>query len=285
MIEKIISPKSTSRFSNLICTPDLTLATVNDLTYLQSLTNKDTPADYDIAAVGTITMSGVATLNETFIVSTQTFTWKNTRTTTGEVTIGASASEAVTNIVTAIAADLTGITAVDGSGDTVVVTAYQWYGEYGNSIPFSETSTNMTMDGSGHLGGTVTGDDNYDLLEHIDITGQGYDAIFTASDMYWLTGWSIADNTEVALIYYAELYNNTTSVKEAEFYPWVFSAYMSGGYVFPGEGFQPYVRTILTLVDGQDYTWSLFWKKHRIGASTIAAISQHRILTVQEIKR
>jgi len=109
-----------------------------------------------VAAVGTITMSGVATEDETFIVDTQTFTWKTTRTGTGEVTIGASASAAVTNIVTAITADLTTVTAADGTGDTVVVTAAT-AGLLGNAIIFSEDSSNMAMDGSGYLGGTTLG--------------------------------------------------------------------------------------------------------------------------------
>jgi hypothetical protein len=111
-----------------------------------------------VAAVGTITMSGIAVAEETFIVDTQTFTWKAARSGVGEVTIGASASEAVTNIVTAITADLTTVTAVDGTGDTVVVTAVT-KGVSGNTIDFTESSTNMAMDdyGSGHLGGTTPG--------------------------------------------------------------------------------------------------------------------------------
>ena len=47
MKEKIISPKSTSQFSNLIYTPDLTLATVNDVTYLEDQDLMTTPSNYD----------------------------------------------------------------------------------------------------------------------------------------------------------------------------------------------------------------------------------------------
>jgi len=47
MTEKIISPKSTSQFSNLIYTPDLTLATVNDITYVQTISDLNTPVNYD----------------------------------------------------------------------------------------------------------------------------------------------------------------------------------------------------------------------------------------------
>ena len=114
--------------------------------------------DDDVAAQGTITMSDVANADETFVIDTQTFTWKSSRTGTGEVTIGASAAEAVTNIVTAVTADLATVTAVDGAGDTVVVTA-AIAGAVGNSIVFTEASTNMTVDGSGTLGATTAGAD------------------------------------------------------------------------------------------------------------------------------
>lgn len=111
-----------------------------------------------VAAVGTITMSGIATANETFVIDTQTFTWKASRSGTGEVTIGADAAAAVTNIVTAVTADLESVAATDGEGNTVVVTAVV-KGTSGNSIVFTEDSTNMAVDGTGELGGTVSGVD------------------------------------------------------------------------------------------------------------------------------
>lgn len=95
---------------------------------------------------------------ETFIIDTQTFTWKILRVQRGEVTIGADAPEAVMNIVAAVTADLTTVIVTDGAGDTVVVTAIH-AGVVGNAIDFSQASTNMTMDGSGHLGGTTSGVD------------------------------------------------------------------------------------------------------------------------------
>ena len=106
-------------------------------------------------AQGTITMSGVAIADETFVIGSQTFTWKASRAVAGEVTIGANAAAAVTNIVTAITADIpTVATAVDGAGDTVVVTAVSG-GSAGSALTFTEASTNMAMDGSGTLGGTT----------------------------------------------------------------------------------------------------------------------------------
>lgn len=113
-----------------------------------------------VQAVGTITMAGVAVADETFIVYTQTYIWKGLRVGVGEVTIGASAAEAVTNLVVAINADLASfVLAKDGVGNTVVVTAVDILGVAGNAILFSQTSTNMAMDGAGFLGGTTSGVD------------------------------------------------------------------------------------------------------------------------------
>ena len=109
-----------------------------------------------VASQGTITMAGLATADETFVIDTQTFTWKAARSVAGEVTIGAIAADAVTNIVTAVTADLATVTAVDGAGDTVTVTAAT-KGVAGNSIVFTEASTNMTVDGAGTLGTTTAG--------------------------------------------------------------------------------------------------------------------------------
>lgn len=134
-----------------------------------------------ITAVGTITMSGIAIEDETFIVDSQTFTWKVTRTQKGEVTIGINAPEAVTNIVTAVTADLSTVIAVDGIGDTVVIMSVH-AGIIGNSIIFSEASTNMAMNGSGFLGGTTAGVDVV-LTEKILITAVAtWDKMIITSD-------------------------------------------------------------------------------------------------------
>lgn len=111
-----------------------------------------------VAATGIITMAGIAIAEETFVIGAQTFTWKAARSVAGEVTIGADAPAAVTNLVTAITADITDVTAADGAGDTVDLTAAT-KGVAGNSIVLTEASTNMTVDGSGTLGGAVAGVD------------------------------------------------------------------------------------------------------------------------------
>ncbi len=111
-----------------------------------------------VAAVGTITMGGIATLNDRFVIDTQIFRWRATRSAIGEVEIGANAAAAVTNLVLAINEDLDTVTASDGAGNTVVVVA-KVTGVVGNDMDFSETSINMSMDGSKFLGGTVAGVD------------------------------------------------------------------------------------------------------------------------------
>ena len=117
----------------------------------------ETPVN-GVAAQGDITMTGVAVADETFVIDTKTFTWKASRVLDGEVTIGGNAAAAVTNIVTAITADMTTVTAVDGAGDTVRVTAAT-KGVAGDAIVFTEASSNMDMDGSGTLGAITTGVD------------------------------------------------------------------------------------------------------------------------------
>lgn len=142
--------------------------------------------DHDdaIAAQGTITMSGIAVADETFVIDTQTFIWKAARSTTGEVTIGASATEAAANIVTAVNTDLSSVVAEQVSPGTAVEITAASAGSPGNSIVFTESSTNMSIDGSGTLGGTTQGGnaaslweadveaDDFDMGLKINVTGE-----------------------------------------------------------------------------------------------------------------
>jgi hypothetical protein len=140
--------------TNILITRASAAAIVGNGTLNISTTNLNSATDTTgQCAQGTITMGGIAVADETFVIGSQTFTWKASRATVGQVTIGANAAAAVTNLVTAITADLTTVTAVDGAGDTVVVTAVSG-GSAGTALTFTENCTNMTMDGSGTLGGT-----------------------------------------------------------------------------------------------------------------------------------
>lgn len=127
-------------------------------------------------ASGTITMTGLPTANQTFIIDTQTFYWVDPADFPGRGAgycwIGATTEECVFNLMAAINGDCSySVNATKGAGNTVVVFA-NLPGTAGNSIDFSETSSNMAMDGSGHLGGTnagVAGD-----LPHIYINDNLY---------------------------------------------------------------------------------------------------------------
>lgn len=124
-------------------------------TLVQTMTIKGIfrQAQLEARAQGTITMSGVATANETFVIDTQTFTWKASRSTTGEVTIGASAAAAADNIITAVNLDLADFTATKSGSATVLISADSSASSEYSTI-FTESSTNMAVDGSGTLGGT-----------------------------------------------------------------------------------------------------------------------------------
>jgi hypothetical protein len=122
----------------------------NAIIFLESSSN--------MAMDGSGTMGGTTAGvdEETFAINEQTFIWKAERDKKGEVTIGADAAEAVTNIVDAITKDIDTVKAEDGAGNTVVVTGAD-YGTDVNEFVFTEDATNMTMDGSGTMGGTATG--------------------------------------------------------------------------------------------------------------------------------
>jgi len=111
-----------------------------------------------VASEGLIAMSGVASADSTFAIDSFTFTWKSTRNVTSEVTIGDNADSAVTNIVTAVTADMSTVTAAYTSSSTATITAVT-KGVSGNAIVFTEDSTNMAVDGAGTLGTTTAGVD------------------------------------------------------------------------------------------------------------------------------
>lgn len=144
------------------------------------------PADYmngsvSVASQGTITMSGIPVANEEFVIDTQTFIFKAARTTTGEVTIGSDAAETAQLIEFAVNTDLTTVTA-ERSDETVIITAVT-AGTVGDAIVFTETATNMEVDGSGTLGATTAGSDAAACTMSIDYwTGAAYATVGTIID-------------------------------------------------------------------------------------------------------
>lgn len=113
-----------------------------------------------------LTMDGSGTLGETragatntFVIGSTTFTFVTLRAAAGQVTVGASVDATLVNIETAINTDMTTVHAVDDADtDTVAISAVT-AGTAGNAIIFTESSNNLTIDGSGTLGGTTAGAD------------------------------------------------------------------------------------------------------------------------------
>ncbi len=115
-------------------------------------------------AAGTLTLDALPPVNRQFVVGTQTFTIKVLRSTTGEVTLGASIAETAANIVAAINLDLTTVTAeveYSSATEAVIRITATTEGTSGNSIPFYDGNTggtflmqSGTFDGDGFLGGT-----------------------------------------------------------------------------------------------------------------------------------
>jgi hypothetical protein len=120
-----------------------------------------TPA---LPAKGKITLTGIPVANEAFVIGSQTFTFKSARGAPGQVTIGADAAGTCTNIITAVNLDIpTLVIASQGAGTTVIITAVA-LGLSGNSIIFTESATNITVDGAGVLGITQAGFDGYMIV-------------------------------------------------------------------------------------------------------------------------
>lgn len=114
-----------------------------------------------IKAQGTITFSGVPIENDTITIGTDTYTWKYTAVNSLEVTIGADAAACVANLIDTINNDPWPpvVYAEPGTGTSVLLTALI-PGSGGNSIVLTESCTNVTVDGTGTLGGTTAGADS-----------------------------------------------------------------------------------------------------------------------------
>jgi hypothetical protein len=120
-----------------------------------------------VAATGTLTLTGIPVEDETVTIDTTVYRWRDTLALPNDVKIGVSAAACVTNLVAAVLATAasegtlfgtgtvahTTVTAADGAGDTVVVTAIT-AGTGGNSIATTEASTNMSW-GAGTMSGGV----------------------------------------------------------------------------------------------------------------------------------
>jgi hypothetical protein len=112
-------------------------------------------------ATGTVTFEGDVSDGDIVTIGTRVYEF-DTADNPGDITAGrvrvdvsggATASAAVTALVTAITGDTSAVvTAVAGEPDTVVVTAKDTYsGSAGNTIIFTTTGANIDVDGDGTL--------------------------------------------------------------------------------------------------------------------------------------
>lgn len=98
--------------------------------------------------VGSFTVSGLPTADQTVVVGSVTLTWKASAASEDEVTIGAAAADVRTNLAAAINAhsDLAGVVSAAVNVNDVDVT-YEVAGKAGNNFPLDASgSTNITSD-------------------------------------------------------------------------------------------------------------------------------------------
>lgn len=105
--------------------------------------------DWGQQAVGTITISAIPTTGG-WIIGSETYTIGV------NFVAGSTVSDTIDNAVTAINANSSLVTAQKYSSSKILIT-YNTIGTAGNSVAFSTTMNNTTMNGSGYLGGTIAG--------------------------------------------------------------------------------------------------------------------------------
>lgn len=118
-----------------------------------AVTSTGDPAS-EAQATGTLTLAGNAVANETVTIGSVTYTWKASASAANEVTVGASASASIDNLVAAVnnGSGTGGVqnpdaSAVKASASTMTVTA-RAAGSAGNSVATTETMTNGSFGGA-----------------------------------------------------------------------------------------------------------------------------------------
>lgn len=132
-----------------------------------------------VFAQGSITLTGQPLNNESLVIGSKTYTFHTTLTNgDGNIAIGASLAITQQNLIDAInltsttggpgtqyAASMTEhpqVSAATSWATNVLVLTAKIAGVSGNSLTFTESVSNMTMDGSGSFGGTRAGVDETD---------------------------------------------------------------------------------------------------------------------------
>jgi len=172
------------------------------------------PAVTALAAQGTLTLTGIATADETMLIGTTTLTAKATADAGADVDyfdIGAgTAAQQVTGMVATLA-ECTGNEAwvgTDGAGDTVLITAAV-AGSAGDAIVLTGALANCTVDGGGTIGGTRAGLDANVALTSTNLVfgfyeaatdGNPLDAIATTDLSTTITGLTITVTGKSSLV-------------------------------------------------------------------------------------
>jgi hypothetical protein len=112
------------------------------------------------AATGTLTLTQNAADGNTVTIGTTVYTFRTAADSTGEVTIGLTASASIDALIAAIAGDLYNaahplVTAAAGAGDTMIATAIL-AGALGNAIATTDTLAGTSAWGAATLTGGVT---------------------------------------------------------------------------------------------------------------------------------
>jgi len=113
-------------------------------------------------ANGTITITDIPVADEHLVIGSQTFHFKATRTTTGEIAINADNTVQAENIVSAITSDLTTVEATNIAGVVSLLSTLE--GTLGNSTIFTTNATGIAVNGSGTLENGID-----DVREYITI--------------------------------------------------------------------------------------------------------------------
>ena len=108
----------------------------------------------NVNSTGTITVSGTPVAEEVFVVGTQTFTFKETRSAAGEVTIDADNTQQAVNIVAAITSDIPAEATATNLAGVVTVTAVA-DGTAGDLVTLTETATGVAVSAGGTLASGV----------------------------------------------------------------------------------------------------------------------------------
>jgi len=115
--------------------------------------------DFGEKAKGVGTVSDVPSDDEILTIDEEVYTFKDSPSSTNDVEIGDTASETIANLVSKINTNSSVAKAYQLTASTFLI-EYILVGTAGNEIVFTTDAGNISLDGSGLLGGTVAGRTN-----------------------------------------------------------------------------------------------------------------------------